>query len=623
MHKSYWPVLLIVDILFAMAIAGCASSPSSPAGSGTGPDTVPVTHTVLSGKTDSDSSGTVDSASIKDTGGTVLAVPTRDQLGKNVIDANVLASLELGSPSGITQAVALVNQDSRGMTDRNRITLAVAAELMKILYPLEKVTWSIPSVPETDPYIGAIRSARLGIYDYNTGNSDFLSLVLPSLVLVTGSSTSGDYTDDAEKALQKASSMNPRSVLPVRLLSLLAARRGKQTEADAFNRKAWELDSSCYPAGVDWCRALIKNGDGQGAFSIGKILIARYPDSTEIRHLVAEAAFSTRDWSLADKYVLDVLRAEPDNTDFLLKRVRILVERKDYLKASSLLDAFATTNRTNRDYLLLRARVAREWNKNPATASSLLQEAQRLYPDDPEVLLSSAEVCYQTNTTLNGLTGREFVNRVLAKEPSNAVALALLVKDYCDSLEWSSAVKTGESLVAVYPTTENRVLLLRAILGSAERSPAERGATERGATERGATERAKALALAKSLYAASDPSDEVTSLYLDALIASGETTAVRELIAARMDGATAKLKGILYYYESKTAATPDAKLSSLRSSLLSDSRNASSLFAMYELYMDKKDYRMAQYYLKQVIAIDPANARYLKLQTTLDDLLAR
>jgi cytochrome c-type biogenesis protein CcmH/NrfG len=39
--------------------------------------------------------------------------------------------------------------------------------------------------------------------------------------------------------------------------------------------------------------------------------------------------------------------------------------------------------------------------------------------------------------------------------------------------------------------------------------------------------------------------------------------------------------------------------------------------------MDKTDYRKAQYYLKQVIALDPANRKNTQLLATLDDLLAR
>lgn len=583
-------------VAMPLLLAGCASTrPVSRSETGA-PEK-------LSGKTDTSGDKTPDPNAAGTTGGTPLALPTRDQLNKNSFDSTVLGYLETGSPESLRQAVAAVNGDPRGMTDRNRICLAVAAEMMKILYPLEIVDWPIPSVPETDPYIGALRSARLGVYDYNTGNSDFLSLVLPSLVLVTGSATAGNYSGDAEDALRKAAAMNEKSVLPPRLLALLASSQGKQDLAATYNKKAWDLDSSCYPAGIDWSRALVREGKGEEALAVARSLSLRYPDSPEIKRLCAEAAFATGDWALADGYVLAVLKTEPNNASFLLMRVRILIERKEYLKANSLLDAFATTNRTNRDYLLLRSRVAREWNKNPVSASGILQEAQRLYPDDPEVLLASAEICYQTNTSINDLGGRDFVNRVLAKDGANPVALALLVKDYTGNRDWANAVKTGESLVAADSGVESRALLLRAYIGSLDL--------------------VRANALAKSLYSSPSPSDEVTSLYLETLIVSGDTKTASTVISSRMEGASTRLKSILYYYDSKVVSGSDARLSALRSSLLADPRNRDSLFAMYGWYMERKDYRMAQYYLKQVIALDPANGTYLDLQTSLDELLAR
>jgi Tfp pilus assembly protein PilF len=90
-----------------------------------------------------------------------------------------------------------------------------------------------------------------------------------------------------------------------------------------------------------------------------------------------------------------------------------------------------------------------------------------------------------------------------------------------------------------------------------------------------------------------------------------------------MPDAAPSLKSVLHYYESRLSADTETRLSALRSSLLADPRNKQSLFAMYELYLDRKDYRKAQYYLKQVIALDPANPAYLRLQTKLDEMLAR
>ena len=191
----------------------------------------------LSGKTDSGDSGAVSPSSVTETGGTVLAVPSKDQLKRNSLDGAALALLEIGSPAAIRQAVDRINGDTRGMTDQNRVALAISGEIMKILYPLEQVSWPIPAIPENGAWISAIRSARMGVYDYSAGSADFLSLTLPSLVLAV-SNAQGDYLDDAESALKRAASQNSRSVLPPYLLALLSERQGKTQAADGYYREA-------------------------------------------------------------------------------------------------------------------------------------------------------------------------------------------------------------------------------------------------------------------------------------------------------------------------------------------------------------------------------------------------
>jgi len=582
--------------MFVLLLAGCRSA-AAPVLAVRNPDAV-----VLSGDNDRNGKTPVSPSAVSGSGGTLLAVPSRDQLKKNSLEAEVLDLLETGSPASIKLAVERINTDVRGMTDQNRIALAVAGELMQILYPLEPVTWTIPAVPENGTYIGAVRSARLGVYDYNTGNADFLSLVLPSLVLAV-TTTPGNYYADAATALVKASSRNPRSVLPPYFRALLAARQGKPAEAAGLYRRAWELDASCYPAGIARVNSLIAEGSGMAALDVARTLAARYPENIPVRLLCADAAFAARDWDAADSHVLKVLMAEPGNTRVLLMRARILVERREYLKANSLLDAFATTNRTDKNYLLLRSRVIREWNKNSGSAAAVLQEAQQLYPDDVEVLLSSAEVCYQSGLTINRLGGRDFVRLVLAKDATNRSALSLLVADHIAQSEWESAVAGAEQLVSLHPSTETRVLLLRSWLGAGQS--------------------AKAASLAKTLYGVPPPTDEITALYLRALVESGDARTASSVIASRLGDAPSSLKSVLYYYESRLAPNSDARLSSLRSSLLADPRNVQGLFAMYEWYFEKSDYRKAQYYLKQVIALDPANSRNVRLLANLDELLAR
>lgn len=583
------PGISLALILAVLTPFGCTSTPPTPA-------------VVAEGGAVPAGSSEVSPAAVTGGGGTVLAIPSKDQLKKNNLDGKTLALIQTGSPDGIKEAVRRINEDSRGMTDQNRSALALAGELMKLLYPLETVSWPIPSVPEGDKYSAIIRSARMGAYDYSADDGDFLSLVLPSLVLAV-SNAPGEYYDDAEKSLGKAADMNRDSVLPPLLSGMLSERRGDSSLSQEYYRKAWTLDPSCYPAGVSLARSLIRKGRGSEALSVSRQLSARYPASIAMTRLCAESAFAMQDWSTADGYVLEVLKAEPNNAAFLLLRARILVERKEFLKANSLLDAFATTSRTDKDYLLLRARVAREWNRNPVSATAFLQDANRLYPDDRDVLLATAEIAYQTGQAVNQKSGRDLVKTVLASDGDNKAALSLLMTDYLNTADWSQAVRLGERLVSIDPTESAKLRLVQAYLGA-------------GST-------AKAVSLARALYDSPVPSDEVTALYLRALTETGDLATANTIIQARMAGSSSGLKSVLHYYESKLLTDPDARLSVLRSSLLADPRNGLALFAMYEWYFERSDYRKAQYYLKQVIALEPANKKYAQLLSNLDELLAR
>jgi uncharacterized protein HemY len=392
----------------------------------------------------------------------------------------------------------------------------------------------------------------------------------------------------------------------------LANRQGYLQAAADYYRQAWELDESCYPAGVGYARSLIDLGKADQALGIARRLQGRYAESVDMLRLCADAAFALRDWDSADPYILQVLKAEPENVAFLLMRARILVERKEYLKANSLLDAYATRDKTGKTYLLLRSRVMREWNKNPSAAASILQDALRLYPADLEVLLASAEVCYQTGGRINGQGGRELVSSVLSRDAANGTALSLLVEDYIRAAEWKSALETADRLQAVSTSESARILRVRALLGAGQA--------------------AKAVPVARELYDGSEASLSTTSaatkqiiigLYLAALVDSGDKRAAADLIGRLLDGADSRLKSVLYFYQARLEASPEARLGALRSSLLADPRNQDALFAMYAWYFDRKDWRKAQYYLKQVIALEPLNPQYAALQAKLDELLAR
>ena len=130
-------------------------------------------------------------------------------------DKSIMQDMELGSPASIRRAAAKIRNPS---SQSEKIILAVASSLMSIVWPSEQNGISIPTDIEANAYTGAIDSAKMGIYDVNTGNTDFFTMVLPSLVLLTSSSSQTDYYNQSQAALSAALELKPDSVLVQYLL---------------------------------------------------------------------------------------------------------------------------------------------------------------------------------------------------------------------------------------------------------------------------------------------------------------------------------------------------------------------------------------------------------------------
>ena len=71
-----------------------------------------------------------------------------------------------------------------------------------------------------------------------------------------------------------------------------------------------------------------------------------------------------------------------------------------------------------------------------------------------------------------------------------------------------------------------------------------------------------------------------------------------------------------------TSKNSSTHLYLLRQALLTNPRNEKALFAMYQWYFLSKDYRNAQFYLKQAMGIEGGiNKNYLRLYENLNQLL--
>ncbi|MBP5283425.1 MAG: hypothetical protein J6Y93_02020, partial [Treponema sp.] len=131
----------------------------------------------------------------------------------------------------------------------------------------------------------------------------------------------------------------------------------------------------------------------------------------------------------------------------------------------------------------------------------------------------------------------------------------------------------------------------------------------------------EAWKLASGLYS-SNPSDEnVLQAYISVLVATGRNGEAQRLINQLMSSGSGKLKSFLYYQKSFLDSGEDAILADLRSSLTANPRNRDALYRLYQIYYAKKEYRKAQYYLKQVVALSPADESLLAKTRELTNIV--
>ena len=170
---------------------------------------------------------------------------------------------------------------------------------------------------------------------------------------------------------------------------------------------------------------------------------------------------------------------------------------------------------------------------------------------------------------------------------------------------WQEAIQTAKNLNQKNSSLENKSLLLKAYLGSEQYS--------------------EALSLASSLYEAEGrDSNDVFFDYLKALYKVGKRTLLQVLIRENLEGAKGEKRSMLYYYSALLQDKNSSNyLKFMRQALLANPRNNEVLFAMYELYFARKDYRNAQFYLKQAMSIEgKKNKRYRRLYEELSELLS-
>lgn len=530
----------------------------------------------------------------------LIKLPSTKRTYFSKIDSEIISLVEKGSPSSLQEAMSKIRKNESDYTENEKVLIAISTEIMKTVWPSQKITWNSFETKDDNPYIGAIKSAKSGIFDTSTGNTDFFSTILPAFVIFKNSFNPNDY-DLCKTATENALSIHQDSVLAIYMMGLIYEKNNELENALNFYKKAYNLDEPAQELSLAYARILQKTGNLELASSIMKKFSSE-TNSLEILKQNAYISFSNKDYDLAEQYVARVLQQTPNDLEFVLFRVRILVEKKDYIHAVSLLDVYERQNDTNLDYLILRAKVQLDWSKNTNAATETIEKAIELYPDNSEILMIAARISSMTDSPVAGRYADELSEKVLEKEPDNADALEYALKGFSQRKNWKEAYEISSRLVQKENfSSDVAIQHVKICLELGKKS--------------------EAYDFSRKLYNENPNDEKLLEAYILAYSQTGNRDSVIKYIDSLMENSSSKVKSFLYFRKSFLEYSEENALSDLRSSLISNPRNSDALFRLYEIYYDKKDYRKAQYYLRQVVAINPNDTSVKKLNEALTKLI--
>lgn len=532
---------------------------------------------------------------------TKLPLPAkRDKSFFASVPAEILSQVCNGSSSDLQRAISSLKKIDE-KTRSEDVLLSVSVSMMQILWPSVSFDEKPSEINDDNAYISAVNSARNGMYDFNTGNSDFLSRSLPSLVLAV-SDTRSDYYEDSEKNLKLCLEERSSSVFVNYLYALLCTRLGRYDEAVEHLEEANENSPGIQEIEFALAQGYYDKKDYERAETLAESLFSKNSSNRNYLKLCAYASYANGKLEKAEQFVNRVLQVEPGNSEFLLFRTKILIGRKEYIRAASLLDAYSRTDSSSRDYLFLRFTVQKEWNKNITAATDTIQKALELYPDDEEIMLAAATLASENNVSINGYSGEELAEQILEKEPENFDAKKIKIASLVQKENWSEAYDESSRLIKDFPDDMDSLFTHVKICLENKKTN-------------------EAWKIASELYSKNKTDEGVLQCYINVLVSTSRKSEAQKIIAQLLPSASARMKSFLYYERSFLSSSEADILADLRSSLTSNPRNKDALLRLYRIYFNKKEYRKAQYYLKQVVAISPKDEKILELNRQLDALI--
>ena len=515
------------------------------------------------------------------------------------IKPRILELIEDGSPRSIEVAARLLHRsDPSSYSDDEKVLLQVCTLLAEYCWPSCRISWNAPEIKTSSYYTNILLSVRNGIFDEPRGD-EFIATLMPCVCIFSAPKETG-YYGAAEAALERLLARKDNSTLVNYLMATLLSRQGRDEQALAFVRKAagsaFNTDALLLQMKV--CTALSRYDE---ALAIGERMLASDPQNVAVLERCCDASYGKGDMVAAGDLAAQILLLDSRNYRYVLIRAESSMASGDYVKASTLLDAYARGGNREKRYYLLRSRLQSEWNKSDVSAAETLGQALLAFPDDGELQLAAARVASSGNMKLAGKSALEFARMVLKNDRSNEeamkISIAELAKagDYEEAYRLSSACVKKSADAGLLHTHIDVCLALQKF--------------------------DEAVALATKLYARNRTDTAACKSYIKVLVQMGRKADAQELISSLMADADPALKSFLYYEQSFLATDDKAVIAQLRSSLTQNPRNTDALTRLYELYYNRQDWKKAQYYLKQVVALNPTNKKALAMSKQLDKII--
>ena len=347
-------------------------------------------------------------------------------------EEELISYVEQASYKALKKVVDTVLSHPSNLKSDDKLYLYLAINFLQLLYPYTKEMFKVPqfSISELKEgskkksYVECFEALKQHKYLYDTKKDDFLSVILPTLFIIQNEIPTL-YKNDIEERLQKAKRMNSSSPLPHYLMGIFYERGRMSGRAKESYRKAIATDESFYPAIIKYAKLCNNLSRFDEAIKMLNFLPKEYAETDEVRLLTAFAHLGRQDGAAATPYVEKILSEQVEEGEALFERVRLLIERHEYMKANSLLNIYTVKNKTNKDYLLLKMRIAKEWNKNEKVAKQYAEQAYKYYPDNFDVISDCAALLLDLN---EGVTDEAMEGRIGGKTVNDLIGMLLKIE---------------------------------------------------------------------------------------------------------------------------------------------------------------------------------------------------